>query len=137
MVIIKNKIIRVKHFFANELILLMVTISMFLIIIEIVSPLFIVKSDFCINFTSSRVSNESHSKKNFIISNIPNLFYEPKPNSLEYNSLGIRGEKDYSEEYNPNKNNNTYRIMVVGDSVTAGKGVGLRNSYTEILEKIK
>ncbi len=62
------------------------------------------------------------------------LKYELKPNSQfsnEYiNSLGF---KDVYE--NIEKPNNTYRILVLGDSVTQAPGIELNKTYVKILEK--
>lgn len=70
-------------------------------------------------------------------SGIPGLFYELNPNTFtitrgitqEINSLGMR-----DREYPPTKPPGTFRILILGDSVTYGWGVSLEDIYTEKLE---
>lgn len=69
----------------------------------------------------------------------PNLLYQLKPNTktdsygteVRINSKGLR---DY--EYSLEKPPNTFRIAVVGDSVTFGSGVNANESYPKILEEL-
>src|SRR3989344_810074 len=49
---------------------------------------------------------------------------------VKLNSQGFRGE-----EYNRNKNKNTVRILVIGDSFSFGWGADLEDSWTNILER--
>jgi len=49
---------------------------------------------------------------------------------FETNSIGIR-----DKEYNLEKNNNTFRIAIIGDSQTKGIGINLEDTYPKILEK--
>ncbi len=53
------------------------------------------------------------------------------PTIVKINSHGFR---DY--EYSLDKPNNTFRIIVLGDSYTFGLGVELNDSYPKILEKL-
>lgn len=72
----------------------------------------------------------------------PLLYYSFVPNTschfktrewditYKINSFGLR---DY--EYALNKPQNTYRILMLGDSFVEGYGVNIENSYSKILEK--
>jgi hypothetical protein len=51
--------------------------------------------------------------------------------NVETNSQGMRDVR----EYNYNKTEGTFRIVVLGDSVSFGNGVELNESYVEILRK--
>lgn len=72
-------------------------------------------------------------------SNNPNISHEHVPNkeaflygvNIKLSSYGFR-DKEYSLE----KPENTYRIMVLGDSFTLGWGVPIEDVYSEVLEKI-
>lgn len=67
----------------------------------------------------------------------PNIVYRLKPNAtgfctginIKINSYGFR---DY--EYKIKKNNETFRIAMIGDSMTLGKGVELKDTFTKQLE---
>ena len=52
-------------------------------------------------------------------------------NEISINSHGFR---DY--EYNKNKDKNTYRILVLGDSTTYGYGIKMEHSYPKVLENL-
>tara|TARA_B110000027_G_C16083107_1_gene284583 strand:+ start:269 stop:1288 length:1020 start_codon:yes stop_codon:yes gene_type:complete len=52
-------------------------------------------------------------------------------NEILINSHGFR---DY--EYNKNKDVNTYRILVLGDSTTYGYGIKMEHSYPKVLENL-
>ncbi|MCX8064863.1 MAG: hypothetical protein N3G21_06785, partial [Candidatus Hydrogenedentes bacterium] len=70
-----------------------------------------------------------------IRSNNPKLMYELRPNAevshiIKINSHGFR---DY--EFTKEKPPNTFRIIVVGDSVTFGWRQRLEDTYPKILEK--
>jgi len=62
---------------------------------------------------------------------VPNIKGEMYGAYIEINSLGFRGK-----EYNSEKSNNTFRIVVLGDSVTFGIGVNNGDTYPAKLEKI-
>lgn len=80
-------------------------------------------------------------------SNISGLYWELIPNfeqkfdgftvkfptvtTVKINSAGFR---DY--EYNVEKPNNTFRIVVLGDSFTFGWGVKMEESYPKVLERM-
>jgi len=49
---------------------------------------------------------------------------------IEINSKGLR---DYEHDYN--KSDETIRILFLGDSVTFGAGINLKDSYTKLFEK--
>ena len=73
-----------------------------------------------------------------IYSPIEEIYYELNPNFLDtvsnihvsINSLGFR---DY--EYSMKKSNNTFRIIIVGDSMTFGDGVLINETFSKVLEK--
>jgi len=52
------------------------------------------------------------------------------PTHIKINSDGLR-----DDEYNINKSNNTFRIIILGDSFTFGLGVELKDTYAKVLEK--
>ena len=58
------------------------------------------------------------------------------PDNREYavriNSMGIRSDKEYSAA----KRNNVFRVLVFGDSMTAGEFVNNKDRFTEKLEEI-
>jgi len=123
-----------KDFFINnkkETLLLIITLITGEILLEIISPFFLENSNFCSNVNDTFFPLLE--SKDIIKSNIPNLFYEPKPNSITFNSLGL-----HDKEYNPIKANNTYRIIVVGDSITENIGGYVADEllFHEILEKM-
>ena len=62
---------------------------------------------------------------------IPNKEGEMFGAYVKINSLGFRGK-----EYNLDKHSNTFRILVLGDSVTFGIGVNNNDLYTEKLEEM-
>lgn len=70
-------------------------------------------------------------------STVPDMDYEGIPNAEGYlwntdikiNSLGFR-----DREYEINKENGTYRVIVLGDSITFGNLIRLKDIYTEKLE---
>lgn len=72
-------------------------------------------------------------------SNNPNVSHEHIPSTeaklygvdVKINTYGYR-DKDYSLQ----KPDNTYRIMVLGDSFTLGWGVPIEAAYSEVLEKM-
>lgn len=59
------------------------------------------------------------------------LVYEMVPNQCENNSIGQR-----DVEHEQKKPKGTFRIGVIGDSVTEGLGVTLEESYPRVLEKL-
>lgn len=69
----------------------------------------------------------------------PNVSHEHVPNSeaflygvdVKINSYGFR-----DKEYSLKKPENTYRILVLGDSFTLGWGVPIKDVYSEVLEKM-
>lgn len=61
----------------------------------------------------------------------PNLVYEMVPNQCENNSIGQR-----DVEHEQTKPKGTFRIGVIGDSVTEGLGVTQAESYPRVLEKL-
>jgi hypothetical protein len=72
----------------------------------------------------------------------PVLHHSLKPNSLgtlsspEFNviyKINSMGFRDY--EYNLQKPENTYRIVMAGDSFVEGYGVSLEDTFTKVLEK--
>ena len=68
----------------------------------------------------------------------PEILYELKPNITAYfkktkiltNSQGLR-DKDYKIQ----KSSNTFRIAVIGDSLTMPAGVSIEDAYHSVLEK--
>lgn len=74
------------------------------------------------------------------LSEFPNLNHEHIPNKtaqlygveFKTNSLGLRADREYAIP----KPNNTTRILVLGDSVTAGWGVDYENTYPKLLESL-
>ncbi|MBI4845219.1 MAG: hypothetical protein HY810_01900 [Candidatus Omnitrophica bacterium] len=70
-------------------------------------------------------------------SDIPGLSYELIPNAssndrfFKINSLGIR-----DKEYSTPKPKDTYRILIIGDSVTFGTEYPLEITYPKVLEKL-
>lgn len=58
--------------------------------------------------------------------------YEPKPRAGEFNADGIRSDR----EYDIPKPENTYRILVIGDSLAYGYHVSLKNTFARSLEDI-
>ncbi len=66
------------------------------------------------------------------------FFYRPKPNTTTYghpfrvNQLGFRGREIRARSV---VGPNTFRIVVLGDSFTAGIGVAEGDRYTDILER--
>jgi hypothetical protein len=70
-------------------------------------------------------------------SNLENLLYELRPNIkknirgvlLKTNSLGL-----HDKEYDIVKNKNTYRIAIVGDSISMPSGVTYENAYHSLWE---
>jgi len=68
------------------------------------------QSEFCREYTSA---NLRELDSNYMYSDIPGVFFEPRPNSERFNSLGIN-----DIEYPKIKGDNTFRIMVIGDSVS-------------------
>jgi lysophospholipase L1-like esterase len=72
-------------------------------------------------------------------SSFPEMAYEGVPNSEAYvwgtqikiNSFGFR-----DREYELDKNKGTYRIVVLGDSITFGNMFSIENIYTEQLEDL-
>jgi lysophospholipase L1-like esterase len=61
----------------------------------------------------------------------PILIYELTPNKCDHNSLGFR-----DVEHTKAKPRGTFRIGVIGDSVTEGVGVEIDESYPRVLENI-
>jgi len=51
---------------------------------------------------------------------------------VRINNLGFRDDRDYSLA----KNENTFRILVLGDSVTFGHGAIFENTYPRLLERL-
>lgn len=70
----------------------------------------------------------------FKVSKIPGLVYEMVPNSkikyLETNSIGIR-----AKEYKIPKPLNTFRIIILGDSVSHGKFIEQKDVFSTLLEE--
>jgi len=74
------------------------------------------------------------------LSSFPNLNHEHVPNKtvrlygveFKTNSFGLRADKEYSIP----KPNGTIRVLVLGDSVTAGWGVDYKNTYPKVLESL-
>ncbi len=68
----------------------------------------------------------------------PEIIYELKPNVSTYfkktkfatNTQGLR-DKDYKMQ----KNSNTFRVAVIGDSFTLPAGIPIENAYHSLLEK--
>ena len=60
----------------------------------------------------------------------PDLIYTSIPNKCDTNSNGYR---DY--EYCYEKKKDTFRIVVIGDSVATGRGVEVEESFGNLLEK--
>jgi len=72
------------------------------------------------------------------VSDNPELVYEHKPStSVELYGVDIKtnsnGFRDY--EHPIKKDNNTFRIFVLGDSITFGWGVTLNDTFTKLLER--
>lgn len=65
-----------------------------------------------------------------IPSNNPGLVYTLTPNKCGFNSKGYR---DY--EYDYNKDSNAFRIVVIGDSVAYGHGLGPGEAFPKYLER--
>lgn len=76
---------------------------------------------------------ESHAggdaEKIYKKSDNPNLIYEYKRNTNGTNSQGY-----FDDEHTFAKNTNTFRIIVIGDSIAAGHGVGRMYAFPELLE---
>jgi len=79
-----------------------------------------------------------------------NFYYEPKPNLKFKSNLNYLGrEFNYSIEYDTNsegfnqlnefpikKPNNTYRIIIIGDSFTFGENVNTKDNYPSQLQNL-
>jgi lysophospholipase L1-like esterase len=71
-------------------------------------------------------------KSAYVASSAEDIVFRPKPNAYrEINSLGFR-----EHEYATQKPFNTFRIVVLGDSVTKGYGVKFEEMYTKRLEAL-
>lgn len=72
--------------------------------------------------------------KNYMFRHIPNLefryFWKEFDNIVKFNSKGFR---DY--EYDYEKKNNAYRILILGDSLPAALQVSLNETFPKILEQ--
>jgi lysophospholipase L1-like esterase len=72
-------------------------------------------------------------------STMPERVYEATPNTsgfawetdISINSLGFRGR-----EYSQHKPNNSYRIIVLGDSIAFGNSLALENTFPHRLEQL-
>jgi hypothetical protein len=76
----------------------------------------------------------------------PNLFFEMQPGVEQivdgygicipsfYVKINSYGFRDY--EYSQNKSNDTFRIVVLGDSITFGHGIELNETYSKVLERL-
>lgn len=64
-----------------------------------------------------------------VSSEVPGLIYSGAPGKCERNS---RGYRDY--EYSAEKDKGVFRVVVIGDSVAAGYGVTLEDSFAKQLE---
>jgi lysophospholipase L1-like esterase len=63
-------------------------------------------------------------------SEFPELIYTRTPGKCDANSHGFR---DY--EYDYPKAEGVYRIVVIGDSIAAGHGIKLRDTFAKVLER--
>jgi len=111
----------------KNLLLLFVTILIFLFFFEIFLRVFYPQEIFPVNIYENSPTRRYVLKKNFF-----GTHYHPEF-TVHYktNSKGLR---DY--EHNYEKKNNTFRILVLGDSMTFGEGVEVNESYPKILEKL-
>lgn len=76
----------------------------------------------------------SESGSCFTSSSNPTLIYTFIPNKTENNChTNSNGYRDY--EYSHQKDANTFRIMVIGDSVAQGHGVTLEEAFGKVLER--
>lgn len=113
----------------QNLILMTISFIMSIAITEFLSPLFLKKSYFCVRYSEANFRDELG--KSFINSDIPGLYFEPRPNSPIFNSLGLR-----DREYGISKDDNMFRIIVLGDSVSECKeDIPDGKFYHEILEE--
>jgi len=101
-----------------------------LLFFEISASRVLDNSEYCKKYTDAQLRGLG---KNYEYSDIPNLFFVPKPHSPRFNSLGLN-----DVEYDIHKGENTFRIMVVGDSIVTVEdyvGQDRSNFFHEILEK--
>ncbi len=72
-------------------------------------------------------------------SDVPGFSHKHKPGAYFKDLYGVevkvnsKGLREY--EYDYEKPPNTYRILVLGDSITFGWGVAFEKTYSKILEK--
>jgi hypothetical protein len=113
-----------------NILLLSVSVLICILILELIIPIIISDSEFCKEYAKSDLRELG---ENFEVSEIPNLYFIPKPNSSRFNYLGLN-----DRDYNTTKRNDTFRIMVLGDSITELEYFvdhDRNNLYHEILEK--
>lgn len=114
------------------MVLLIISIIFFLIFFEIVARL---SYNFYSNYNSEMWRYAVEIKKHSLNENLPHE-HQPYKESVLYgitiktNNDGFRAEKDY----NLTKSKNTFRILVLGDSVTLGWGVEYNKTYPKLLE---
>jgi hypothetical protein len=85
-------------------------------------------------FEHTEVILQRHNPSAFRLSNTPGLLYEMRPNLknnlIETNSMGVR-----AREYSIPKPKNTFRILILGDSVAYGIALAQEDVFSDSLEK--
>lgn len=113
-------------------------INLLILAVVIIIFLFLLEGFFRVSGMCKIAPEKTGNLLNFYEKTNDSLIFKFKPNSEgyligKYVKINSQGFRDY--EYSLNKGNGTYRIAVVGDSITFGWGVSLEDSYPKLIEK--
>jgi len=113
-------------------------INLLILVVIILVFLFLLEGFFRVSGMCKIAPEKTGNLFNFYEETNDSLIFKFRPNAEgyligKYVKINSQGFRDY--EYSLDKPDRTYRIAVVGDSITFGWGVSLEDSYPKIIER--